>query len=290
MSHIPVLLDEVMRWLEVKPAGTYVDCTLGSGGYAAAILAQLPSGRLIAIDRDPEALRRVQARLGDAGGRIAYVNASYSELERILEGASADGMVADLGLSREQLEDPARGFSFAKDGPLDMRFGLDRTRTAADIVNTYSETLLANIIATYGEERRSRTRRIARAIVRARPLQTTRQLAEVIERAAPRAIHERIHPATRTFQALRIEVNDELGELEKFLEAAPPRLKPGGRLIVVSFHSLEDRLVKQAIRRWAGRGVLRILTKHVVRPGDDERRCNPASRSARLRVAERRVD
>jgi 16S rRNA (cytosine1402-N4)-methyltransferase len=285
MGHIPVLLEEVLRWLEVKPSGTYVDCTLGAGGYSEAIAAVLATGRLIAIDRDPAAIARARARLGDAGGRICYVQSSYGALAEILGGTPVQGIVADLGLSGEQIEDPARGFSFSRNGPLDMRMDTTQERTAAYIVNTYGEKPLADLLYRFGEERRSR--RIARAIVRARPLTDTRQLAEVIERAAPRTKRDRIHPATRSFQALRIEVNDELSELEKLLEAAPPALASGGRLIVVSFHSLEDRLVKQALRRWAGRGVLRILTKHVIRPGEEETRRNPASRSARLRAAER---
>jgi 16S rRNA (cytosine1402-N4)-methyltransferase len=288
MAHIPVLLDAVLEWLPIRPEGTYVDCTLGAGGYAEAIAGRLTIGRLIAIDRDPEAIERVKARLGDAGGRIEYVRSSYGELERILEGTLADGIVADLGLSRDQIEDPARGFSFSTEGPLDMRMDPDGPLTAADIVNTYGEKPLADLIYQFGEERRSR--RIARAIVRARPLTSTRQLAEAIGRAAPRTPRDRIHPATRTFQALRIAVNDELAELQRLLEAAPPRLAPGGRFLVVSFHSLEDRLVKQALRRWAGLGLLQILTKHVVWPDEAETERNPASRSARLRVAERKVD
>ncbi len=288
MGHIPVLLEEAIRWLNIRPGGTYVDATLGAGGYAEAILERLGEGRLVAIDRDAEALARVRARLGDAGGRIVYVHASFGELERILGGSRADGVVADLGVSRDQLEDPSRGFSFQIDGPLDMRLDQSQTQSAAGVVNTYSEKLIAALLERYGEERRSRARRIARAIVRARPLRTTRQLAEAIERAAPRTIRDRIHPATRAFQALRIEVNQELAEIEKLLEAAPPRLNPGGRFVVVSFHSLEDRLVKQAFRRWAAAGVLEILTKHVVRPGEDEVRRNPAGRSARLRAAEKR--
>jgi 16S rRNA (cytosine1402-N4)-methyltransferase len=288
MAHISVLLDVVLEWLQIRPEGTYVDCTLGAGGYTEAIAGRLTTGRLIAIDRDPQAIDRVRERLGDAGGRIKYVRSSYGELERILEGTLADGIVADLGLSRDQIEDPARGFSFSSEGPLDMRMDPDGPLTAADIVNTYGEKPLADLIYQFGEERRSR--RIARAIVRARPLTSTRQLAEAIGRAAPRTPRDRIHPATRTFQALRIAVNDELGELEKLLEAAPPRLGPGGRFLVVSFHSLEDRLVKQSLRRWAGLGQLQILTKHVIRPDDAETERNPASRSARLRVAERKVD
>lgn len=286
MGHIPVLVDEAVGWLRIRPEGTYVDCTLGAGGYAEAVLRQLTTGRLIAIDRDAAALRAVEERLGDGGGRVRYVHASYGELERILEDRPADGIVADLGVSRDQLEDPARGFSFQQPGPLDMRMDTTQELTAADIVNTYGEKPIADLIYRYGEERGSR--RIARAIVRARPLTSTRQLAAVIERAAPRTVRDRLHPATRTFQALRIVVNDELGELEKLLEAAPPRLTAGGRFVLVSFHSLEDRLAKQALRRWAGLGVLIILTKHVVRPGEEETSRNPASRSAKLRAAERR--
>ena len=290
MGHVSVLLPQALRWLNVQPGGTYVDCTLGAGGYAEAILERLGAGRLVAIDRDADALERARARLGGAGGRIEYAHGSFGDLERILGGGLVDGIVADIGVSRDQLEDASRGFSFQTDGPLDMRMDQSQTRTAGEVVNTYSEKLIAALLERYGEERRSRARRIARAIVRARALSTTRQLAEAIERVAPRTVRDRIHPATRTFQALRIEVNDELGEIGKLLDAAPPRLKPGGRFIVVSFHSLEDRLVKQAFRRWAAEGVLEILTKHVVRPEEDEVRGNPASRSAKLRAAERRVD
>jgi 16S rRNA (cytosine1402-N4)-methyltransferase len=288
MSHVPVLLHEAIEWLRVIPAGTYVDCTLGSGGYAQAIAERLTTGRLIVIDRDPMAIQRAKERLAEYTDRILYFRSSFGELRQIWEkagGMPLDGVVADLGLSREQIEDPARGFSFMTDGPLDMRMDPDQTLTAEWILNHYGEKPLADLIYRFGEERRSR--RITRAIVRARPLTGTRQLAEVIERAAPRTGRERIHPATRTFQALRMAVNDELGELEKLLEAAPPLLKPGGRFVVVSFHSLEDRAVKQAFRRWAERKVLTILTKHVIRPSAEEIRANPASRSARLRAAAR---
>ncbi len=285
MGHIPVLLEQALHWLQIRPGGVYADCTLGSGGYAEAIAGRLGDGRLVAIDRDPEAIRRAQERLGRFGDRIRLVHSGFSELERILAGSLVDGLVADLGVSREQLEDAERGLSFLREGPLDCRMNPQQELTAAHIVNTYGEKPLAELIYRLGEERRSR--QIARAIVRARPLKGTLQLAGVIERAAPRARGARIHPATRTFQALRIAVNDELGELEKLLEAAPGVLAPGGRLVVVSFHSLEDRLVKQALRRWAGQNVLMILTKHVIRPGEEEVGRNPSSRSARLRAAER---
>ena len=291
MTHIPVLLDEVIRWLRIHPAGIYVECTVGGGGYAQAILERLDSGRLVAIDRDPRAIQAARERLARYSGRVFYVRSSYGELQGLLQQvgvALVDGIVADLGISREQLEDPERGFSFLTDGPLDMRIDPEQTLTAERIVNHYGEKPLADLIYRFGEERRSR--RISRAIVRARPLTGTRQLAEVIERAAPRTSRDRIHPATRTFQALRIAVNDELGELEKLLEAAPPLLAPGGRLVAVSFHSGEDRIIKQALRRWADQGLLTILTKHVIRPGEEEVRQNPASRSAKLRAAERRVN
>ncbi|HYM09686.1 MAG TPA: 16S rRNA (cytosine(1402)-N(4))-methyltransferase RsmH [Bryobacterales bacterium] len=291
MAHVPVLLRETIEWLNIRPDGTYIDCTLGAGGHARAIAERLTAGRLIAIDRDPSAVAAARERLAGFGGRISFFQASFAGLREVCEkvwgqvGAMPiDGIVADLGVSREQLETPARGFSFLTDGPLDMRMDPNQELTAERIVNRYGEKPLADLIYRFGEERRSR--RITRAIVRARPLQGTRQLAEVIERAAPRT-RERIHPATRTFQALRIAVNDELGQLETLLETAPPLLAPGGRFVLISFHSLEDRAVKQALRRWAARKVLAILTKHVVRPGEEEARANPASRSAKLRAAER---
>lgn len=287
MGHIPVLLEEAVQWLAVRPEGTYVDCTLGVAGYARAIAERLTTGRLIAIDRDPDALAAAPERLGPYADRVTLVHASFSELPRILNGVLADGLVADLGISREQLERGERGFSFLTDGPLDMRMNPEQVLTAADIVNYHGEKPLADLIYRFGEERRSRG--IARAIVRARPLANTQKLADVVKRAAPRTKGLRIHPATRTFQALRIAVNDEIGELERLLEAAPPLLAPGGRFVVVSFHSLEDRAVKLAFRRGSGEGTLRILTKHVVRPGEEEVRRNPASRSARLRAAEKRI-
>lgn len=287
MAHVPVLLRETIEWLNLRPDATCIDCTLGAGGYAQAIAERLTAGRLIAIDRDPGAVTAARQRLAAFGGRISFFHASFAGLQALWEKVGAmpvDGIVADLGVSREQLETPERGFSFLTDGPLDMRMDPEQELTAERIVNHYGEKPLADLIYRYGEERRSR--RITRAIVRARPLTGTRQLAEVIEQAAPRT-RERIHPATRTFQALRIAVNDELGQLEMLLETAPLLLAPGGRLVIVSFHSLEDRAVKQAFRRWAAQKVLAILTKHVIRPGEAEVRANPASRSARLRAAER---
>jgi len=285
MTHIPVLLEEAVQWLRVRPEGHYLDCTLGAGGYARAIAERLTTGWLTALDWDRAAIEAARERLAEFGDRIRFVKSSFSEIDRILVATPADGIVADLGVSRDQLDAPERGLSFITDGPLDMRLDTEQELTAADIVNYHGEKPLADLIYRFGEERRSR--RISRAIVRARPLAGARQLAEIIERAAPRTRGDRIHPATRTFQALRIAVNDELGELERLLEKAPALLQPGGRFVVVSFHSLEDRLVKTAFRRWAALGDLGILTKHVVRPGEEEVRRNPASRSAKLRASER---
>jgi len=286
MGHVAVLAAEATEWLRIQPEGAYIDCTLGAGGYTAPILERLTSGRVLAIDRDPAAIAAAKQRFASRLSGLELFQASFGELSRMAGGAGPiQGIVADLGLSRDQLEDASRGFSFQLDGPLDMRMDPTQDLTAGHIVNHYGEEPLANLIYRLAGEGRSR--RIARAIVRARPLHTTIELTAVIERAAPRKGRERIHPATRTFQALRMAVNDELEELEKMLEQAPPLLAPGGRLVVVSFHSGEDRLVKNAMRAWSGRGVLRILTKHVVRPGEQERRANPAARSGRLRAAEK---
>jgi 16S rRNA (cytosine1402-N4)-methyltransferase len=294
LQHYPVLLEEVLGRLEVDPTGVYLDCTLGDGGYAEAILKRLTTGRLVAVDRDVEALNRARTRLKDYEDQVEFIHACYSEIAGLVRsespawapvGAPFQGIVADLGISRRHVDDPARGFSFLREGSLDMRMDQRQALTADQIVNHYQERQLADLIYQYGEERRSR--RIARAIVRGRPVRSTVQLAEIIERAVPRAFRQKIHPATRTFQALRIAVNDELGELEKLLDTAPLLLAPQGRMVVVSFHSLEDRLVKWAFRSWAEKQVLEILTKRVVRPTEKELNENPASRSAKLRAAQR---
>ena len=294
MEHYPVLLEEVLEHLQVDPAGTYLDCTLGDGGYAAAILKRLTTGRLIAVDRDAEALERARQRLQDYEDQVEYIQACYSEIAGLVRTESPawaaveapfQGIVADLGISRRHLDDPARGFSFLREGGLDMRMDQRQALTADQIVNHYQERQLADLIYQYGEERRSR--RIARAIVRGRPVPSTVRLAEIIERAVPRSPRQKIHPATRTFQALRIAVNSELEELEGLLKTAPLLLAPGGRMVVVSFHSLEDRLVKWAFRGWAEKQVLEILTKRVVRPSERELNENAASRSAKLRAAQR---
>jgi 16S rRNA (cytosine1402-N4)-methyltransferase len=285
LRHYPVLLPTVLEYLNVDPAGTYVDCTLGEGGYAEAILERLTSGHLLAIDRDADALTAARQRLQAFGDKVSFFHASYGEIDNVTGARKVQGIVADLGVSRRQFDAPERGFSLQWEGPLDMRMDQRQSLTAADIVNHYDERSLADLIFTFGEERRSR--RIAKAIVRSRPIRDTKHLVGVVERAVPRAPRQRIHPATRTFQAIRIAVNDELVELEKLLDRGPLLLTPGGRMVVVSFHSLEDRPVKQAWRRWAARDVVTILTRRVARPSEEEIRENPASRSAKLRACER---
>ncbi len=285
MAHYPVLLNEVLEYLSVDSTGLYVDCTLGESHYAEAILARLDSGRLIAIDRDRDAIESARGRLSGWAERVTFHHGSYGDIEALLGEERPQGIVADLGLSRGQFESPERGFSFQQNGPLDMRMDQTQQLTAATIVNHYDERQIADLIYGFGEERRSR--RIAKAIVRGRPIRDTAHLAEIVARAVPRTPRMKIHPATRTFQAIRIAVNAELEELDRLLESAPPLLAPGGRLAVVSFHSLEDRQVKQAFRAWQARDVLQPLHKRVVRPTDKEIVENPASRSAKLRAAER---
>ena len=296
-EHIPVLLNEVLAWLSPQPDRIYIDGTLGGGGHAEAILrASSPTGRLLGLDADPAALARVSRRLHPFGDRVVLVQRNFRHLAAVAEmvGISAvDGILLDLGLSSFQLG-AGRGFSFQSDALLDMRFDPEQPTTAADLVNRLPENELADLIYRYGEERRSR--RIARAIVRARPLQRADALAQVVLSAVGRSPKQRIHPATRTFQALRIAVNDELGALEAVLPQAVQLLRPGGRLVVISFHSLEDRIVKWFFRREAGRdhGMpvntpprLRILTKRPVVATAEEIALNPRSRSAKLRAAER---
>ena len=285
MAHYPVLLPQVLEFLNIDSSGLYVDCTLGESRYAEAILSRLDSGRLIAIDWDRDAIEQARGRLHEWSGRVSFHHTSYGDIEGVLGSERPQGIVADLGLSRRQFESGARGFSLRRKGPLDMRMDRRRLLTADVIVNQYDERRLADLIFEFGEERRSR--RIAKAIVRGRPIRDTAHLAEIVARAVPRTPRMKIHPATRTFQAIRIAVNDELNELDRLIEAAPPLLAPGGRMVVVSFHSLEDRRVKQSFRRWADRELLALLTKRVVRPGEDEVAENPASRSAKLRAAER---
>jgi 16S rRNA (cytosine1402-N4)-methyltransferase len=302
--HVPVLAQEVLEALQVEPGGRYVDATVGAGGHAYKILAaSSPDGELLGLDRDPEALRIAEERLGPFGDRAKLIHASYASLKEIAAAtgfARVDGILFDLGLSSLQLEDPERGFSFLTEGPLDMRF--DPTSdgpTAADLVNRLPEEELADLIFRYGEERQSR--RIAGALVEARPIHTTGELAAVIEETVGRR-RGRLHPATLTFQALRIAVNDELATIENVLPQAVETLAIGGRLAVIAFHSLEDRIVKRFMRRESKdcicsrelpictcdhRASVKRIVRKPIRPSEDEVVSNPRARSARLRVAER---
>ncbi len=291
--HVPVLLEEVLQYLNVRPGGVIVDTTLGLGGHASAIAKRLGrAGRLICFDRDPQAMElakarmeEVRAEIGDEMPEVIYEARAFSEASGVIEPGSLDGLLADFGVSSLQLDEAHRGFSFRSEGPLDMRMDTRSGETAGQVVNQEDENELADLIYEFGEERRSR--RIARAIVRARPISTTAELAGVISVAAPAMKGDKIHPATRTFQALRIRVNDELGEIGTLLESAPSLLKPGGRLVLISFHSLEDRLVKDAFRDGGRDGVYEVLTKKPVVAEEQEQMRNPRSRSAKLRAAQR---
>ncbi len=294
-SHEPVLVDEILFWLQCKPGGVYVDCTLGYAGLATQILDRTaPDGILLGIDRDASALADSRARLEGVMSRVYLRHGNFSELKTLVAEAGlarVDGVIFDLGVSSPQLDRAERGFSFREDGPLDMRMDQSEGHTAADLVRDLPETELADLIYQLGEERYSR--RIARAIVQARMhgvIGTTWELAAVVERAVPASYrHGRIHCATRTFQALRIAVNRELDVLEPALRDAVDMLAPGGRVCAVSFHSLEDRIVKHTFRALASRSdaSVRVLTKKPVIASDNERSHNPRSRSAKLRVAER---
>ena len=286
--HKPVLLAEVLEALQPRSGERYLDATLGGGNHARAILeASSPDGFLYGCDRDPEAIARAKAHLAPYAGRCELREMNFSELGSWIPPASCAGVLIDLGISSDQLAKAERGFSFQADGPLDMRMTQGEGVTAAELVNELSEAELAKIFWTNGQEAESR--RIARAIVKARQarrLETTRQLAELIERISPRRGQGR-HPATQMFQALRIEVNSELKSLESGLAAACVCLKQGGRLAIITFHSLEDRIVKDALRQGVGTGRYRLLTKKPVTPTETEIAANPRSRSAKLRVAEK---
>ena len=291
VGHVSVLLQEAITFLSVQRGGTYIDATLGLGGHAFAVARRLGAqGRLIGFDKDPAALEIARRRLAppaDAGGdwpEVSLMQGSFTEVAG-LPAASADGLLADLGLSSMQLREAERGFSFLAEGALDMRMDPQSGPTAEQVVNRMDEVTLAQVIYEFGEERRSR--RIARAIVRARPIRNTMHLAQVISAAFRSMKPGRIHPATRTFQAIRIHVNRELEELEALLEAAPQVLRKGGRLVVISFHSLEDRRVKDALRQGARAGLYRILTPKPVTASGEEAESNPRSRSAKLRAAEK---
>ena len=293
-GHLPVMLHEVIEALAPRDGAHYVDGTFGGGGYSSAIL-EAADCRVLGIDRDPAAIARGQALVERFGGRLTLVQGEFSRMDEFTH--QSDGVVLDLGVSSFQFDEPARGFSFREDGPLDMRMSLEG-ESAADVVNTVDERTLTLIISRYGEEKNAR--RIARAIIAARPVTGTAQLAAIVSEAqGPAALRHAIHPATRTFQALRIHVNDELGELERGLDAALNILKPQGRLVVVSFHSLEDRIVKQFLSSRstaaprasrhapvtaAPKPMFELLTHRPRTPSADESESNPRARSAKLRA------
>ena len=307
MQHVPVMLRECIEGLSIRPDGIYLDGTLGRGGHSEAIARRLTEGRLIGIDRDPQAIEEAGARLAPFGERVTLVHGRFSDLKRILKelGVDAvDGMLFDLGVSSPQLDDGSRGFSYRNDAPLDMRMDPGAGLTAFDIVNGWPADRLKKIFYEYGEERYAPA--VAAAICRSRqegPIETTLQLADIIRGAMPAsALREKQHPAKRTFQAIRIAVNDELTELSEMMAAAPDLLKTGGRLCVISFHSLEDRIVKNAIAsRERGctcprefpvcvcgfKQTLRAVTRRPIQPTAEETERNPRARSARLRIAER---
>jgi 16S rRNA (cytosine1402-N4)-methyltransferase len=302
-THIPVLLSEAVEGLQAQPGGCFVDCTVGLGGHAATILEKIsPLGRLLGIDADPEAIEAASTKLGDYGKAVTLVNDNFANLVAICvehHFYPADGILFDLGVSSLQLDTAQRGFSFHFEAPLDMRFDHRHGSTAADIVNNFSEMELARIIKEYGEERH--WRRIAQHIVQSRPITTTSELAYVVKQVLG-VRHGGIHPATRTFMALRIAVNNELQNLEWALKQAIKLLRPGGRLVVISYHSLEDRIVKELMRREASGCIcppgtiicrcghvptLKLISRKVIKPSPLEVESNPRSRSAKLRIAER---
>ena len=295
-AHTPVMLREVLEWLRVKPDGTYIDATLGAGGHSEAIARKLtsgtipmrPSGRLIGLDRDAQALAMGRERLKTFGARVMVVHAPFSRIAEVAQELGippVDGVLADLGVSSMQLDQAARGFSFREAGPLDMRMNAEDELTAEEIVNRWPERELADLLYREADEHDSR--RIARAIVRARPIRDTAHLATAVAGVRKQWGRQRLHPATKTFLALRIAVNRELEELGQFLSRTPAAMNSGGRWVVLSYHSREDRLVKRAFQEGERAGTLRVLTKHVIRPTEEETAGNPRSRSAKLRCAER---
>jgi 16S rRNA (cytosine1402-N4)-methyltransferase len=287
-SHTPVLVEEVLQWLEVKPDGIYVDATLGAGGHSAVIAQRLVSGRLISLDQDERALELARENLKPWKDRVTLAKSAFSRIAEVVQELGilkVDGVLADLGVSSMQLDQSARGFSFREPGPLDMRMDGDGELTADEIVNQWSEKEIADLLYREADEHDSR--RIAKAIVRARPLRDTAHLATTVAGARKQWGRQRLHPATKTFLALRIAVNREVEALGQFLTRTPATLNSGGRLVVLSYHSGEDRLVKRAFQEGERQGTLRVLTRHVIQPKDGEISANPRSRSAKLRCAER---
>ena len=286
MDHFPVMAAEALDHLAIDPAGIYIDATTGLGGHTALIAKRLTTGLVIANDRDELSLAMARENAREWSERIQFHHGAFADLAQAMAEAGvekAHGLLADLGVSRYQLTAPERGFSFLSDGPLDMRMDRSTGMTAADLVNHMPERALADLIYQLGEERRAR--RIARAIVRARPIRSTLHLADVVERAAPRT--SRVHPATQTFMALRMKVNEEPEELDRLLKTGPELLHPGGRMVVISFMSSDDRKVKERFKQLGREGQAVILTKRPLQPSDEETAQNPASRSAKLRALER---
>jgi 16S rRNA (cytosine1402-N4)-methyltransferase len=288
-AHTPVMLHEVLEWLDIRPEGTYIDVTLGAGGHSAAIAEKLTSGRLISLDRDAQALELARERLKSFGTRVTLVQSPFSRIAEVaheLGIPKVDGVLADLGVSSMQLDQAARGFSFREAAELDMRMdAVNDELTAHEIVNRWPEKDLADLLYREADEHDSR--RIAKAIVRARPLRDTVHLATIVAGARKHWGRQRLHPATKTFLALRIAVNREMEELGQFLTRTPDTLNSGGRMVVLSYHSREDRIVKHAFQGGERQGTLRVLTRHVIQPTEEEKAANPRSRSAKLRCAER---
>ena len=286
--HTPVLLDEVLEWLRIRPDGIYVDATLGAAGHSEAIAAKLDSGRLISLDQDVQALQIGQERLQKFGSKVNCVLSPFSRIAEVVHELGipkVDGVLADLGVSSMQLDHPERGFSFREAGPLDMRMSDAEELTANEIVNRWPEKELADLLYRGADEHDSR--RIARAIMRARPIRDTAHLATIVAGARKQWGRQKLHPATKTFLALRIAVNRELEALGQFLFRTPATMNSGARFVLLTYHSGEDRMVKEAFKEGERQGTLKILTKHVIRPSEEEERANPRSRSAKLRCAER---
>jgi len=286
--HTPVLLDEVLEWLRIRPDGIYVDATLGAAGHSEAIAERLDSGRLISLDQDAQALQIARERLKKFGSKVNCVLSPFSRIAEVVQELGipkVDGVLADLGVSSMQLDRPERGFSFREAGPLDMRMSDAEELTADEIVNRWPEKELADLLYRGADEHDSR--RIARAIMRARPIRDTAHLATVVAGARKQWGRQKLHPATKTFLALRIAVNRELEALGQFLFRTPATMNSGARFVLLTYHSGEDRMVKEAFKEGERQGTLKILTKHVIRPSEEEERANPRSRSAKLRCAER---
>ena len=288
MPHTPVLVSEVLEWLHIRPEGTYLDATAGAGGHAVEIARRLTTGRLVVLDRDPQALEIARERLKPYDDRVTLVHTEFSKIGEVAQELKLpllDGVLADLGVSSLELDSPERGFSFRWAGPLDMRMNPNTPLTADEIVNQWSEKELADLLYHQAEERDSR--RIARAIVRSRPIRDTEHLATVVAGARRARGRQKLHPATKTFLALRKAVNREEEELEQFLSRTPVTLNLGGRWVVLSYQSLEDRLVKHAFQQLERDAMFRVLTRKVLLPSEEEIQANPRARSAKMRVAEK---